>query len=125
MYIRSPGNVPGMESPPPSRSRRILLSVARIWIPLAIALAGVVLIAIGHGSYSSLANARSVESAAGVSLLLVALTVWMLNWFYRLSVRSNREREVEEEARRHFARTGRWPDEEYHDRTGHWPEEKR
>jgi hypothetical protein len=36
----------------------------------------------------------------------------MLNWMYRLSVRSNEERELEEQAREHFDRTGRWPDEE-------------
>ena len=89
-----------------------LLSATRVWLPLAIALAGVVLIAIGHGSYSNLANAHSLESAAGVSLLIVALIVWMLNWMYRLSVRSNEEREDEEQAREYFDRTGRWPDEE-------------
>jgi hypothetical protein len=96
----------------PPAPRRFVLSATRVWLPLAIALAGVVLIVIGHGSYSTLANTRSLESAAGVSLLLVALIVWMLNWMYRLSVRSNEDREYEERAREHFDRTGRWPDEE-------------
>jgi protein-S-isoprenylcysteine O-methyltransferase Ste14 len=95
---------------PPGRN--LLLSVTRVWLPAAIAVAGIVLLVIGHGSYSSLANAHSLESAAGVSLLLVALIVWMLNWMYRLSVRSNEEREYEERAREYFDRTGRWPDEE-------------
>jgi hypothetical protein len=36
----------------------------------------------------------------------------MVNWMYRMSVESNREREQEEEARRYFDRHGRWPDEE-------------
>jgi hypothetical protein len=31
---------------------------------------------------------------------------------YRLSIRSNEEREGEERAREYFDRTGRWPDEE-------------
>jgi protein-S-isoprenylcysteine O-methyltransferase Ste14 len=91
---------------------RIILSATRIWLPLAIALAGVVLIVIGHGRYSNLANTRSLESAAGVSLLLAALIVWMINWMYRLSVRSNEDREDEERAREHFDRTGRWPEDE-------------
>jgi protein-S-isoprenylcysteine O-methyltransferase Ste14 len=91
---------------------RIVLAATRLWLPLAIALAGAVLIAIGRASYSTLANAHSLESAAGVALLLVALIVWMLNWMYRLSVRSNEDREHEERAREHFDRTGRWPDEE-------------
>jgi protein-S-isoprenylcysteine O-methyltransferase Ste14 len=91
---------------------RIMLSATRIWLPLAIALAGVALIIIGHGRYSNLANTRSLESAAGVSLLLAALIVWMINWMYRLSLRSNEDREQEERAREHFDRTGRWPEDE-------------
>ena len=94
------------------RSARFWLTATRVWLPLTIVVAGIVLIVIGHGSYSNLANAHSLESAAGVSLLLVALIVWMLNWMYRLSIRSNEEREDEERAREHFDRTGRWPDEE-------------
>ncbi len=93
-------------------SNHVLLSATRVWLPTAIAVAGVVLVIIGHGSYSNLANRRSLESAAGVSLLLVALIVWMLNWMYRLSIRSNEDREDEERAREYFDRTGRWPDEE-------------
>ncbi len=88
-----------------------VLRATRLWLPLAIAVAGVALIVIGHGSYSDLANHRSLESGAGVALLLVALIVWMVNWMFRLSVRSNRDREEEEAARAYFDRTGRWPDE--------------
>ncbi len=91
---------------------RVGMSLVRLWLPLAIALAGVVLIVIGHARYSNLASSRSLESAAGVSLLLVALIVWMINWMYRLSLRSNADRESEERAREYFDRTGRWPDED-------------
>ncbi len=101
-----------MSNAQPRQSGRFLLSLTRVWLPLTIVVAGVALIVIGHGSYSSLANTHSLESAAGVSLLLVALIVWMLNWMYRLSIRSNEERESEERAREYFDRTGRWPDEE-------------
>jgi O-antigen/teichoic acid export membrane protein len=82
---------------------RVLLTATRVWVPVLIAVAGVVGIVIGHG--------RSGAAGAGVGLLIVALTVWMINWMFRMSVQSNREREREEEAREHFARTGRWPDE--------------
>jgi hypothetical protein len=37
--------------------------------------------------------------------------VWMLNWAFRLSIESNRERDVEEAAREYFDEHGRWPDE--------------
>jgi protein-S-isoprenylcysteine O-methyltransferase Ste14 len=100
-----------MNAQPPRRGS-FWLSVTRVWLPLAIVVAGVALIVIGHGSYSHLADTHSLESAAGVSLLIVALIVWMLNWMYRLSVRSNEEREYEERAREYFDRTGRWPDDD-------------
>ncbi len=90
----------------------LMLKLTRLWLPLAIAVAGVVLIVIGHGRYSDLANSRSLESGAGVALLLVAIIVWMVNWMFRMSVGSTRDREDEEEARDYFDRTGRWPDEE-------------
>jgi hypothetical protein len=85
--------------------RRLLLFATRHVLPLAIAVAGVVLIVIGH------ARASNVSAAAGVSLIIVALIVWMINWMFRMSVQSNREREQEEEARNYFDRHGRWPDE--------------
>jgi hypothetical protein len=82
---------------------RILLSLTRVWLPLAIAVAGTVAIVIGHGTNGT--------AAAGVGLLLVALIVWMINWMFRMSVESNRERDREEEAREYFTRHGRWPGE--------------
>jgi hypothetical protein len=83
--------------------RRALLSATRLWLPLLIAVGGVVAIVIGHG--------RTAAAGAGVGLLLVALTVWLINWLYRMSVASNRDRDREEQARAYFDRHGRWPDE--------------
>jgi heme A synthase len=94
------------------RFRRALLAATRLWLPLGIAAAGVVLIVIGHGRVTSAGDSKTVITAAGVSLLLVALIVWMINWMFRMSVESNRDREREEEARRYFDEHGRWPDEE-------------
>jgi hypothetical protein len=82
---------------------RIVLSVTRVWVPVAIAVAGVVGIVIGHG--------KTAAAGAGVGLVIVALIVWMLNWMFRMSVASNLERDREEEAREYFDRHGRWPDE--------------
>jgi protein-S-isoprenylcysteine O-methyltransferase Ste14 len=90
---------------------RIVLAVTRIWLPLAIAVAGVVLIVLGHASLSQQAGGHALEAGSGVALLIVAIIVWMVNWMYRMSVESNREREVEEEAREYFDRHGHWPDE--------------
>ena len=82
---------------------RILLAATRLWLPVTIAIAGVVGIVVGHG--------HTAAAGAGVGLILVAITVWMLNWMYRMSVDSNVEREHEERARDYFERHGRWPDE--------------
>jgi hypothetical protein len=95
-----------------SSPRISLMQVMRYLLPGGIALAGLVLIAVGHAAYSKSTGSHSLESATGVALLIVAVIVWMINWMYRLSVRSNIEREEEEQARRHFSQTGRWPEDE-------------
>ena len=94
------------------RITRLLLAATRLWLPVTIALAGVVLIVLGHGRVSTAGDPHTVLSATGVALLLVAVTVWMINWMFRMSVESNRDREREEEAREYFDEHGRWPDEE-------------
>jgi hypothetical protein len=88
---------------PRAPRRHLLLSATRLWLPLLIAVAGVVGLVVGHG--------RTAAAGAGVGLLLVALTVWLINWMYRMSVASNRDRDREEEARAYFDKHGRWPDE--------------
>jgi protein-S-isoprenylcysteine O-methyltransferase Ste14 len=91
---------------------RLLMAATRIWLPLAIAVVGVVLIVLGHASVSTSAGSHPLEAGAGVALLIVALIVWMVNWMFRMSVESNNDREREEMAREYFDRHGRWPDED-------------
>jgi protein-S-isoprenylcysteine O-methyltransferase Ste14 len=91
---------------------RLMIVTTRVWLPLAIAVAGVVLIVLGHGSLSTQSSSRALQSGIGVGLLIIALIVWMINWMFRLSMESTEDRAVEERARDHFDRTGRWPDEE-------------
>jgi hypothetical protein len=100
------------EAEAPVTPGRILLGLTRVWLPLAIGAAGVVLIVLGHASLSQTADGRALKAASGVGLLVVAIIVWMFNWMFRLSLSSNRERDAEEAARVQFDRTGRWPDEE-------------
>ena len=77
------------------------LAFVRIWLPLAVAVAGVVLIIAGG----------DVARGAGIVLLGVAALVVLANVLMRLGLSSERDREREEERRRAFSRTGRWPNE--------------
>ena len=86
------------------RGGGFLLAITRVWIPVGIAVVGLVGIVVGGGR-------DDIVAGAGVSLVLCGLIVWMINWMYRISVQSNRDREREEEAREYFDRHGRWPDE--------------
>jgi Na+-transporting methylmalonyl-CoA/oxaloacetate decarboxylase gamma subunit len=81
--------------------RRIGLTAVRYGIPLAFAIAGVVVLARGGD-----------EAGLGVVLLGSGFLVLLINVLFRMSVVSNREREAEERARETFAREGRWPDED-------------
>jgi threonine/homoserine/homoserine lactone efflux protein len=81
------------------------LFLTRVGVPLIITVAGIVLMVIGHGA------TNSAVAVTGLCLVGVAIMVWMLNWMYRLSLQSNREREVEEQARDFFTLHGYWPGE--------------
>jgi len=81
-----------------------LVRVTRVWLPALIAAAGVVAIVLGH--------ARTALAGAGVGLVIVGIIVWMVNWMFRMSIESNREREQEERNREYYDAHGRWPDED-------------
>jgi hypothetical protein len=81
----------------------MFLKATRLWLPIAIAVAGVVAIVAGHG--------RTAAAGAGVVLLGIAVMVWMINWMFRMSIESNLDREHEERAREYFDKHGQWPDE--------------
>jgi hypothetical protein len=73
----------------------------RIGLPLAIAVAGVVLLIAGDDA----------GRGAGIVLVGVAGLVVLANLFIRLSLRSEEDREREARRRDRFSRRGRWPDE--------------
>ena len=77
------------------------LAFVRIWLPAAIVVAGVLLVAFGGDA----------ARGAGIVLIGVAALVVLANLFIRLGLMSERDREREQERRRSFTRRGRWPDE--------------
>jgi hypothetical protein len=74
----------------------------RTWLPLSIIASGLVLMAVTRSE-------SGVEG--GVMLISAGLSVWLLNWLYLVSVRGERDRDREDEARAFFDRHGHWPDE--------------
>lgn len=77
----------------------------RTWLPLSIIASGLILMAVTRSE-------AGVEG--GVMLVSAGLSVWLLNWLYLVSVRGERDRDREDEARAFFDRHGHWPDEPPH-----------
>ena len=89
-----------------------MLRLARLALPILIAVAGGVLILVGHDNKSlNVQHEGNSLSGIGVGLIIVALMVWLINWMYRLSIQSNRDREREDAAREYFYEHGEWPDD--------------
>lgn len=102
----SPWGTPrGRDEPPrpPKRRPRTLLLFIRYGIPLAVFIAGIVVLVA--------ASDRDVALEAGFMFFGVAIAVLLLNLFFRIGARGDAERDREEEARRYFDRYGRWPDD--------------
>jgi high-affinity Fe2+/Pb2+ permease len=90
----------------------LAVTATRVWLPLGIAVVGAVMIVLGHASVSTRADTRSLLAGGGVVVVGIAVMVWMINWMFRMSVESNRDRDEEERAREFFDRHGHWPGEE-------------
>jgi hypothetical protein len=83
--------------------RERVLFVVRYIVPAVIALSGVVVMIA--------ASDREVGIEIGAMLLGAAIAVFLLNFFFRMGVSGDQDRDREEEAREYFDRHGRWPDE--------------
>ena len=76
----------------------------RTWLPIAIIVSGFVV---------ALVTGFSEIGIEGGTLLVAAgLSVWLLNFLYRVGVSGDRERDEEDRARAYFDEHGHWPDEE-------------
>lgn len=63
------------------------------------------------GLLLGLLDGRELAWEAGALLMSAGLSVYLLNFLFRLGVRGDKVRDREEAAREHFDRTGRWPGE--------------
>ena len=80
-----------------------MLPFVRLWLPIVICLAAVVLMIVRGFDETSLEG--------GGALLGAGLSVALLNVFFRMGVEGDRLRDQEDEARAFFAANGRWPDD--------------
>ena len=74
------------------------MSFVRLGLPALIVLAGVVV-------------AVAADAVVGIAIVAAGVAVLVANWWMRLAIGSQSERDREAEARERFSRTGRWPDE--------------
>lgn len=85
------------------RRHRLLMNGVRHGVPLAIFVVGVVVFAA--------VSDREVAIEIACMFWGVAIAVWLLNFFYRMGVSGEVDRDREQEARDYFDEHGRWPDE--------------
>jgi hypothetical protein len=102
------GLSPWAPKPDPEDERRkqrkqMVLFGVRYVVPGVIALAGVIVMLA--------ANDSDVGIEIGAMFLGTAIAVFMLNFFYRMGVSGEKERDAEVEARDYFDKHGHWPDE--------------
>jgi hypothetical protein len=76
-----------------------LLVGVRYVLPVAVVIAGIVVMAFGSES--------DLEGGAG--LVSAGLAIYFLNWLFRIGADGDRERDTEQAARDYFSRHGRWP----------------
>src|SRR4051812_9987309 len=97
---------PGEPDPEADRAARrhanVMLGV-RYGVPLVIFLTGVVVWAVVRD--------REVALEIGAMFWGVAIAVFLLNFFFRMGVSGDADRDREQEARDYFDAHGRWPDE--------------
>lgn len=77
--------------------------VLRYVLPGALSLAGVIFLAVRR-------DTLGIEMFC--MLVGASLSILLLNWLFRMGATGDAERQAEVDARDHFSRHGRWPDEE-------------
>ena len=78
------------------------LYLIRTVLPLAVVLAGLVIL---------LVRRDTLGLEAFAMLLGAGASIWLINFLYRLSISGDRDRDDEDRARAFFDRHGHWPDE--------------
>lgn len=75
-------------------------SFVRYGLPATVVLAGVIAMCFGTDT--------SLEGGAG--LVSAGLSIWFVNWLFRIGASGDEERDAEDRAREYYDQHGRWPD---------------
>lgn len=78
------------------------LRMIRYVLPAVVTLVGIGLMAFGGGE-------DGLEGGAAV--VGAGLSIWLMNFLWRVGVSGDRDRDDEQAARRYFDEHGRWPDD--------------
>jgi hypothetical protein len=81
----------------------VTLWVVRYGLPAAIFVAGLIVTAVASDQETGL--------LIGSMFMGAAVAVFLLNFFYRMGVEGERDRDAEDARRRYFDEHGHWPDE--------------
>lgn len=81
-----------------------MLSIVRLWLPYAMMLGGIVIVAVGGASELAL--------GIGIPIFSAGASIKFLNALFRLGVAGDEDREREADAREFFAKHGHWPTDE-------------
>jgi hypothetical protein len=81
----------------------VVMTFVRIWLPVTILAAGILLIVVRGGDETSIEGAAALWGAG--------LSVALLNWLHRIGVSGDSARDDEDQARAYFDQHGRWPDD--------------
>lgn len=80
-----------------------MLKFVRVVLPVALMVAGIIVIGVGTFSEHSL--------EIGIPLFSAGASIWFVNFLWRVGVSGDRDRDDEGDAREYFAEHGHWPDD--------------
>ncbi len=80
-----------------------MLRFVRIWLPVLVTVAGLLVIVLGDFSEIAL------EGGAGI--IGAGLSIWLMNILFRVGLDNDKDRDAEDAARDFFDVHGHWPDE--------------
>lgn len=91
---------------PPGEDRgggqhRWVMPTVRYVLPAIVVLVGIVFMALGS----------ETDLEGGAAVVSAGLSIYLVNWLFRVGAAGEREREAEDAAREYFDRHGHWPDQ--------------